>query len=363
VSNIQLITSSIIGAPKESGFPSVGLIEIQIGSKIAICTGTLIAPQLVLLAAHCVKTLTLATKVRCTFKKASGEKVVRLAETWAFPRTYNLSSLETGDFYSRLKGSSKDFALLKLTQPILDIPPSPILPFSTFIDFVESGVIASLKAVGYGRFSYIDEVNAEHSKVKRSADFSKFTIFRNAEMLQIFPSLTTKSLLDSERVVATALGDSGGPYFAKVGGVRFLIATLSSVTTDTSAPPKTLYSVANSAERPFKFFHKHPEFADLFGQSVSSLGLAYVKSPKPIQIADLSEPSPKDRTRRRRRPSDLISIDRNAPHIDTNLKSDDAELTFAANTQDLISQNRRLAISAGLSLGLVASLMLANTLE
>lgn len=346
---LQSANFKIIGAPKEEGFPSVCLVQILKGTKLSTCTGTLVSPQLVLLAAHCLQGLVNASKVQCTFNLEDGTQKKVRSFYWLFPKAYSLEKIESGTFNSMLLGSSLDYAVLKLEDPILDIEPTPILSFQNFIAALNTKRVKSLKAVGFGRFSYDDEINEDEAHEKRSADFTKFKVFPNAQMLQIFPSLTTKSLLadKGEASVATAPGDSGGPYFANLMGKNFLVGMLSTVSTtvEGSQLPQTVYSIALSAERPYQAFKDQPKLKGLFGQTVSPLGLGFVGLGKVPTLVD---------SRRRLSPSGPIEIETRDPKAPPTLSQESVETSAAKTSGAVFVDTQTKVISASaLSLGLI----------
>ena len=83
------LSLTIVGAPEEKGFPSVCLIEMSEGfSRFTVCSGVLIAPNLVLSAAHCVDFPRITTASCTFFLKDKGNVTVR-ARKWFWGKAFD----------------------------------------------------------------------------------------------------------------------------------------------------------------------------------------------------------------------------------------------------------------------------------
>ena len=237
---LRQITSRIIGAEEEHGFPAV--CHIQIFKKessirdpefVYTCTGTLIAPRLVVFAAHCVE-LGLITKINVTFNiSPTVKQTVRVDFKKSLFRVTNYKQSVIRDTAKsredKIKMSQKDIAFLvlpsNLPRSVKLIKPIPMLPMVNLRALKFERLIDSLIAVGYGRYSNIESVNKGESGKKRSAQFSDWDIDKNTDMLTIrsnrVPVLSTGELTN------IAKGDSGGAILCTYQGVTYLVGVIS----------------------------------------------------------------------------------------------------------------------------------------
>ena len=286
--------AKIIGAPLEKGYPSVCKVYIYYkgldgSKKTASCTGVLVAPRLVMLAAHCIahcdkhlrtQCVSSATlRVECTFyvthRSKTTERKVR-AVRWYFNPQFSTSLITEGSASERSRGTALDYGLLELANEVPFLEPVPIMPFATFKSLVRDSTIKSIKAVGFGRFSYDEGKNKRQAGKKRSFSFTKFNISPNAKLIRIYPPEERSTLLPDEKV-ATAHGDSGGPFFVTVDGVTYLVALISSATFGASRAngiKQTLYTSALSTDYPYMYFYKH--FFENYFQSSAPLAYNFI---------------------------------------------------------------------------------------
>jgi len=285
-------STRIIGAPEESGYAAVCRVKIYYKKnndmKIGSCSGVLVAKNLVLLAGHCVANCKSVVDELC---KGSGTKQVFCefitrhgtkgtiqkvkARKWYFNRKFNIQNIEKGTVNSRAKGSTLDYALLKLERDVSGIEPIPMMPFDTFVELRKAGEIRGLTAVGFGDYSKDPTKNKGMTGKKRSFTFTDFEVYPKLRALKIIPPEQTIPDLPGE-VISTSHGDSGGPYFATVDGVTYLVAIISS----TTFRPKTIngvkvtsFTTALSIDYPYSFFYKM--FFKNVQQSIGILGYGF----------------------------------------------------------------------------------------
>jgi secreted trypsin-like serine protease len=182
----MILVPLIVGGALDAAHPAV--VAILDAEGRSYCTGTLIAPDLVLTAAHCFDTTVRPVGVGFG---AGAEQLVPATRVRIHP-DYDPATF------------SADVALLWLDVAV-DVPPAPLLdaPMSA------SWVGARVRVVGYGLTGASD---VGSSGVRRWVDVPLEEI-------------------EAERFrygVATCGGDSGGPAFLSIGGIDVLAGVTSS---------------------------------------------------------------------------------------------------------------------------------------
>ena len=202
-------------------YPTVVALEEQPGNWF--CTGTLIAKNWVLTAAHCVADGPM-TGLHVRFDDAdvndtTGGKVVAIAEVHANP----MFDWEAWD---------NDIALLKLAEDVTDREPTPILR-----DAVAVGT--QVLDVGYGVADNNDGGGGLLRRVeKTTADCAGAND----------PGVSGANLLcmDASDGRGSCFGDSGGPTFATVGGARVVAGVTSGGTGEQCGAGWDLYTWVNA---------------------------------------------------------------------------------------------------------------------
>jgi hypothetical protein len=192
----------IIGGENDSGDPGVVAVYAQqLGATSGfLCTGSVIAPTIVLTAAHCVSPEETGEGARFVVLTAAdvnrrGGQQLAVREVHANPR-WSADDLEGGH----------DEGIVVLQEPTTIAP----LPFNR--KPLSSGMVgAALRLVGYGLNDGVDQTGAG---VKRQA-------------LTKLRAIAGPLIQVGDRRKGTCNGDSGGPAFMKLGGVETIVGTTS----------------------------------------------------------------------------------------------------------------------------------------
>lgn len=189
---------AIVDGTEDSGDPAVvaiGARRIGCGEALGVrCTGTLIAPQLVLTAAHCVKDPRLGSDLEVLFGSdaaAPDARVQRVAAVHTHP-----------DY--RADGDAADLAILVLAEA------APVAPVPLGSASLAGAAGRSVRIVGFGQ----TRASGEPPRTKRSGT-ARISEIRDAIFLIApGPSLSCR-------------GDSGGPLFDVESGREVLIGVTS----------------------------------------------------------------------------------------------------------------------------------------
>lgn len=203
---------SIIGGSLDAVHTSVGIIEFEIvekdGTKTTeLCTGSLIAPNAVLTAGHCVSPTALgavsASNWRVYFgaivSQAKDSDWIPVSQTYADPE-YDPSQI----------ADQKDLAVLVLSRSV-SLKPMPV----NFTALGKTVIGRAVTTVGYG----VTNVAADGS-------YSGQAKQRNAITTPI-TELDTNTLVVGRNGKTTCGGDSGGPTIMRINGVDTIIAATS----------------------------------------------------------------------------------------------------------------------------------------
>jgi len=206
----------------EAPFESSGRL---VSSGVGACTATLVHPEWALTAGHCVNASG-GTNGSVTFQLGASSSQIELAvsaDHWIQHPQFDLSAL----------GAGNDFALVKLSTPILDVTPAQLFRGSS-----EVGTTATI--VGYGRTgtgltggtepagtkragtNVIDTTGNFFSNVSDQVILIDFDSPGGGQANNVFGS----SLPTATEVVVDS-GDSGGGWFINAGGTTFLAGVTS----------------------------------------------------------------------------------------------------------------------------------------
>lgn len=199
---IEEETSSIIGGVADTGDPSVVAVHgLPPGADEGfLCTGAIIAPSVVLTAAHCVSPSETGAGTKFTVivgpnVDSPGARHLAVRSVHPNPR-WNPADLDAGH----------DQGIVLLAQPT-DLAP---LPFNRR-PLLDNLVGKPLRLVGYGLDNGAQQTGAG---LKRQA---------LTKLRDIFPTL----IQVGNRTRGTCGGDSGGPAFMTISGVETIVGTTS----------------------------------------------------------------------------------------------------------------------------------------
>ncbi len=178
-------SQAIIGGTLAQGDPAVVSLSVRYGAGYeSLCTGTLIAPKTVLTAAHCIYAYGQNTQYFVTLGTHADAptRAILVAQQYKDPN-YNQTS--------------HDFGLLRLAQPILDVPPIPLneAPMNS------THVGRAIRHVGYG----LTVANGQSNGEKREVTYA-------------LRQVTAYTIESGAAGKQTCQGDSGGPGFMVMPG-------------------------------------------------------------------------------------------------------------------------------------------------
>jgi secreted trypsin-like serine protease len=192
------------GQPDGDKHPNVGAMIVQEpdGVKYLYCSGTLIAPNVFLTAAHC-------TAAAAAYGAAPDDVFVTFDSVWDENATLYSGTYHLNPNYGHDSHDLNDVAVIILDEPITDIEPATLPSAGLLADMKEDKQLKGQKfvTVGYGTLRD-DKTGGPHAL----GDYGE-RYYAEQTFLALKPYWLQISMNPSTGSGGTCYGDSGGPHF------------------------------------------------------------------------------------------------------------------------------------------------------
>lgn len=210
--NLGTIQQKIINGDKNLAYPAVGTLT---ANKNSFCTGTLIAPRVVLTAAHCVD----------AFANLKGQTLEFRIDIPIHQNEYRSvfvyidipSSTKHPQYQGGQSALLHDVAVVILQNPVFSVAPMPYNTKAADTSWLKRDALF----MGYGRLSASDTLPAPH----KYSTFLTMTHLDQTDDAQRTPKPNTIGY--SGQNTAVCQGDSGGPAMLEFDGKMVLVAVTS----------------------------------------------------------------------------------------------------------------------------------------
>jgi hypothetical protein len=192
------------GQPDGDNHPNVGAMIVlePDGVKYFYCSGTLIAPDVFLTAAHC-------TAAAAAYGAAPDDVFVTFDPVWDESATLHRGTYYLNPDYGHDMHDLNDVAVIILDEPITDIVPATLPPMGLLTDMKMDKLLKGQQfvTVGYGTLRD-DKTGGPHAL----GDYGE-RYFAEQTFLALKPYWLQISMNPSTGSGGTCYGDSGGPHF------------------------------------------------------------------------------------------------------------------------------------------------------
>jgi len=225
VSNLWAITYGFVD--QNNAYPNTGAFIVRdpaTGQIFPICSGTLVTPTAFLTASHCTSYFTDELAVAGYTAYVSFDNPIPFGDlTTNRTRLIPVTQVITNPNYNQAQSDTGDIALLLLPdRSTRGISPA-VLPTLNLLDQLaaKNGLASSVYTpVGYGLQNRVvgggSPFFQDNNPIPRMYAFSGFNAL-NGTFLRLSQNASTGN-------GGTCFGDSGGPNFLNVNGVRTLVA-------------------------------------------------------------------------------------------------------------------------------------------
>lgn len=195
---LTTVAAPVVGAEVDTGDP--GVVALVTSTGRVFCTGTLVSPQVVLSAGHCLEEAGGDPAVAAFFGNDAESVGTRIGVVMT--RTHP-------EWNGNLSGAHDvSVSLLTTAQDPALVVPMNKMDLTPFIG-------ANYRVVGFGI----------HDRQTRELDGKKRTAMMQIDVVGtggVHPDYFEVSDIDADDATAICQGDSGGPGFINIGGVEYL---------------------------------------------------------------------------------------------------------------------------------------------
>ena len=207
VSALLVVTPALaitFGQPDEGRHPNVGAMIVleSDGVKYLYCSGTLIAPDVFLTAAHC-------TAAAAAYGADPDDVFVTFDPVWDESASLHPGTYHLNPNYGHDSHDLNDVAVITLNPPVTDIQPAKLPPAGLLDDMKKAKQLKGQQfvTVGYGTLRD-DKTGGPHAL----GDYGE-RYFAEQTFLALKPYWLQISMNPSTGSGGTCYGDSGGPHF------------------------------------------------------------------------------------------------------------------------------------------------------
>lgn len=201
---VPMAQAITFGEPDGDGHPNVGAMIVYEpdGNYYLYCSGTLIAPDVFLTAAHC-------TAAAAAYGADPHDAYVTFDPVWDNSATLHRGTYMLNPDYGHDMHDLHDIAVIILDEPILDITPATLPPAGFLTDMKADKLLKGQRfvTVGYGTLRD-DKTGGPHAL----GDYGE-RYFAEQTFLALKPYWLQISMNPATDSGGTCFGDSGGPHF------------------------------------------------------------------------------------------------------------------------------------------------------